>query len=384
MQPMSDNKNLYFDCSATTKPYPEVLETFNRISTDYFANPSSNHALGYASSGVLERARTQVARYLGVLPEEIIFTSGATEGNNLGIKGVAYHARSWANRIITTKAEHPSVLNVFRELGKQGFDVVYLDYDSDGKLDMKQLEESLNEKTSLVSVMAVNNEVGYIFPIHEIYQLVHHKSRAVLHVDATQAICKLPFPGSDYDLMTFSGHKIGGLKGSGVLVRKKSVMMDELMLGGSQENGYRAGTSFMGLDCSLATALRISMKAMPRHTANVRAINQYLREELSGIDEIRIVSPKDASPYILNFAFLKHKGSVIAEALSNEGIYVSTKSACSSREPGLSYVIKGAGFDDIVASNAIRLSFGGEETLEQARMFVESLKKILDDIKIKE
>ena len=181
---------IYFDCAATTMPYQEVLETYSKISTQYFANASSNHGLGFLSSSVLEKARAQIAKYLHANSDDIYFTSGATEGNNLAIKGVAYHNRGWAKRIITSKAEHPSVTNVFEELEKEGFDVVYIDYDTEGKLNLEQLKNALNEHTSLVSIMAVNNEVGYIFPMHEIYQIVKKNSKAVLHVDATQAIGK--------------------------------------------------------------------------------------------------------------------------------------------------------------------------------------------------
>lgn len=370
---------IYFDCAATVKPYQEVLDVYNKISMEYFANASSNHKLGYLSSSVLERARAQIAKYLKVLPEEVIFTSGATEGNNLAIKGIANHNKGWAKRIITTKAEHPSVLNVFQSLEKEGFEVIYLDYDEDGNLNLDELKSAINDHTSLVSIMAVNNEVGYIFPIDEIYKIVK-QSKALLHVDATQAITKEKL-STNYDLMTFSGHKIGGLKGSGVLVKKKNVELDPLLLGGSQEGNLRAGTSFINLDCSLATALRISFSTMEERYKQAKIINDYLREELSKIDEVVITSKTSGTPFIFSFALTKHKGSVIAEALSNENIFVSTKSACSSREEGYSYVLKNAGYDLDIASNGIRLSFYGTETIAQCDKFVSTLKQILNDIK---
>lgn len=371
---------VYFDCAATVKPYDEALKVFDRITMEFYGNPSSNHGLGFLSNGILEKARSQVAKYLGVFSEEVIFTSGASEGNNLAIKGVAYHNKGWAKRIITTKAEHPSVTNVFKELEKEGFEVVYLDYDRNGKLDLEQLKSSLNEHTSLVSVMAVNNEVGYRFPIHSIHEIVK-SSKAVLHVDATQCIGKEELNSSDYELMTFSGHKIGGLRGSGVLIKKKSVEIEEQILGGSQEMGYRAGTSATALDCALASALRLSMKTQNMRRQKAEALNEYLRKELAKIAEIEILSPLDASPFILSFALKAHKGSVIAEALSNDEVYVSTKSACSSREAGYSDVIHNAGFDESIASNAIRLSFSGTEDLNLAEEFMNVLKKELNEIK---
>lgn len=376
--------NIYFDCASTVKPYPEVLKVFSDISMNDFANASSNHALGFQCSSILLRARTQVAKYLHVLPEEVIFTSGASEGNNLAIKGIAYHNKGWAKRIVTTKAEHPSVLNVFKKLEEEGFDVVYLDYDEEGKLDLEQLKEALKVPTSLVSVMSVNNEVGFIFPVDEIYSIVKKNSRAVVHVDATQSVTKENLNPSSYDLMTFSGHKIGGLKGSGVLVKKKNVVLDEQILGGEQENGMRAGTTPLGLDCSIATALRLSMSTQNQRREQAKKINTYLREELSKIDEIEITSKGNCSPFMLSFALKLHKGSIIAESLSNMGVYVSTKSACSSREEGYSYVLKNAGYDEVIASNGIRLSFSGTEDMKDAVDFISALKEVLSSVKIKE
>lgn len=376
--------NIYFDCASTVKPYPEVLKVFSDISMNDFANASSNHALGFQCSSILLRARTQVAKYLHVLPEEVIFTSGASEGNNLAIKGTAYHNKGWAKRIVTTKAEHPSVLNVFKKLEEEGFDVVYLDYDEEGKLDLEQLKEALKVPTSLVSVMSVNNEVGFIFPVDEIYSIVKKNSRAVVHVDATQSVTKENLNPSSYDLMTFSGHKIGGLKGSGVLVKKKNVVLDEQIIGGEQENGMRAGTTPLGLDCSIATALRLSMSTQNQRREQAKKINTYLREELSKIDEIEITSKGNCSPFMLSFALKLHKGSIIAESLSNMGVYVSTKSACSSREDGYSYVLKNAGYDEVIASNGIRLSFSGTEDMKDAVDFISALKEVLSSVKIKE
>lgn len=376
--------NIYFDCASTIKPFDEVLKTFTEISIKDFANASSNHALGFQCSAILERARAQIAKYLKVLPEEIIFTSGASEGNNLAIKGVAYHNKSWAKRIITTKAEHPSVMEVFHHLEKEGFDVVYLNYDQEGNLDFQQLKEALKAPTSLVSVMAVNNEVGFIFDIHKVYQIVKENSRAIVHVDATQALGKENISPLDYDIMTFSGHKIGGIKGSGAMVKKKKVELDTLILGGEQEHGLRAGTTPLGLDCSLATALRLSLSSQEERKKRAKALHDYLQTELEKIDEVEITSKGNSTPFILAFTLKKHKGSIVAEALSNEGIYVSTKSACSSREAGYSYVLRNAGYDDAMSSNGIRLSFSGYETLEDGMTFIRTLHEILDSIKIKE
>lgn len=372
---------IYFDCASTTKPYDEALDTFVSVSRDHFANASANHTLGNDADSYLTKARNQVARYLSVDPEEVIFDSGASEGNNFAIKGVAYHNHSWADKIITTKGEHPSVLEVFHALEKEGFRVVYIGYDKDGNLDFDALEKELDSKTSLVSVMAVNNEVGYCFDTKKVYAMVHKLSRAVLHVDGTQAIGKLPLDPEYYDLMTFSGHKIGSVKGSGVLVKKKKVQIDPLIDGGGQEFGLRSGTETVPEDCTLATALRLTMKSMPERSENAKKLNDYLRTELSKIEEVVITTPKNGSPFLLNFALLKHKGSVIAEALSSKGVYVSTKSACSAHQPGKSYVLSAAGYDDVISSNSIRLSFSGREDIKQGEQFIGILKSLLCTIK---
>lgn len=372
---------IYFDCASTTRPEKAVLDTFERVSLEDYANAASTHALGNKASRMLEKAREQIASYFGLLPQEVIFTSGATEGNNLAIKGVSYHCRSWGRKIITTKAEHPSVLNVYRELEMEGFETVFLDYDKEGRLNLEQLENALDEHVSLVSVMAVNNETGYVFDTKKVLDLVHAKSKAKLLVDATQAVGKEPVSTLHYDLLTFSGHKIGGLKGSGALLKRKDVQLDAQILGGGQESGYRSGTSPVPLDCSLATALRLSLKSLPERRKNAVELNAYLRQGLSRIPEVEILSTEDSTPFILSFALKEHKGSVIAEALSSLGIYVSTKSACSSREEGYSYVIANAGYSERIARNAIRLSFCGRETTEDGRIFLEGLEKVLSTIR---
>ena len=376
--------DIYFDCASTTLPEQAVLDTFARVSVEDFANASSTHTLGNKAYRMLEKAREQIASYFHLDPSEVIFTSGATEGNNLAIKGVSYHCRSWGRTIVTTKAEHPSVLNVYHELEREGFRTIFLDYDKEGKLDLRHLENVLDEHVSLVSVMAVNNETGYVFDTRKVYDIVHEKSRAKLLVDATQAIGKEDIDTLAYDLLTFSGHKIGGLKGSGALLKRKSVQLDAQILGGGQENGYRSGTSPVPLDCSLATALRLSLRSLPERRENARRLNAFLREGLGTIDEVEILSGENTTPFILSFALNRHKGSVVQEALSAKGIYVSTKSACSSREEGYSYVIRNAGYPERIARNAIRLSFCGRESIEDGRRFLEGLKDVLSAISTEE
>ena len=377
----NSEKEIYFDCSATTKTEKEVLDTFIKVNDTYFANSSSTHALGAKANEMLNKARKQVASYLNASIDEVYFTSSATEGNNIAITGVAKRNIKRGNKLITTKAEHPSVLEVFKEKEKEGYEVLYLDYNKEGILDLNQLERYLDDKVTLVSIMKVNNETGYIFNTSDAYKLVKEKSHAYFHSDVTQAIGKEKINFKEYDLLTFSAHKIGGIKGVGALLKKKEVLLDPLFYGGGQENGLRSSTVSTPLCCSLATALRLSLNSLDERRKQAIKINNYLREELNKIDEVKIISPKEATPFILSFTLLKHKGSIIAEDLSMHNVYVSTKSACSSKEKGYSYVIYNAGYTLKEASNAIRLSFSGKEDMDDAYIFMERLKDSLSRIK---
>lgn len=373
-------KEIYFDSASTTKPNKEVIDVFSSLSLSYYGNAASSHKLGFDAENIINKSRDQIAKYIGCKSDEIIFTSGATESNNLAIKGVAYHNYSWAKKIITTKAEHPSVLNVFSHLEKKGFNVTYIDFDKDGNLDLNQFESALDKTTSLVSIMRVNNELGFIFPIEKIYKIIKAKSKAVLHCDATQAIGKmeLNFP---YDLLSFSMHKINGLKGIGILVKKNNVQLESQNIGGSQEFGLRAGTSPVALIGSSATAVRLAFQNMDNKIANVRIVWDYLYNELSKIDEVVIISRKSGSPFILSFALTKHKASIVTQALSDRNIFVGTKAACSEKASSISQVTYNAGYSKEISSNGIRLSFIGDEKLEDAKYFITALKEILSEIK---
>lgn len=375
--------NIYFDAAATIKPYKEAIESLENCAYNYYGNDSSMHALGFESKKMLEKARGQIAKYMRVKQDEIIFTSSASESNNMVIRSIANHSKTWTKNLITTKIEHPSVLNVYKQLESDGFIVNYLDVDENGNLNFNQLLEYLKLNPSLVSVMTVNNETGIIFPIDKIYKMVKENSKAIFHTDATQAVAKENIDPNSYDLLTFSGHKIGAVKGSGVVIKKENVQLDPLILGGGQENGYRSSTTPLPLIFSLATALRISMQSRDERYEKARQLKRYLIDELSKIDEVKITSPVNSTPFILSFSLLKHKGSVVSEALSQYGIYVSTKSACSERTSSKSHVLDSIYHDDLISENSIRLSFSGSESLDDCKIFISVLNKILTEIKIK-
>lgn len=370
---------IYFDNAATSKPYLSVLESYLKGNNENFANPSSNHAYGREANKILESSREKILKNLGIVnTHRVVFLSGASESNNLAIKGIAKKYSNRGKRIITSSIEHPSVLETFKALEKDGFEVIYLPVNDEGKVTKESLESVLNKDTILVSVMAVNNETGSINDIKALASLTHKFPKAFFHSDATQAIGKTSLPYADIDLLSFSGHKIHGLKGTGALILKKSITPFRQIDGGDQEYFLRSGTVDVYGAKTLSEALDITFSKMKENTSKISEISAYLRKELSNIEEISINSPLDASPYILNFSLKRKKASVITEALSHEGIYVSSVSACNSKGEPISYVLQRMGKSNEDAANSIRLSFSYENTLEEAKEFIETLKKIIE------
>jgi len=369
---------IYFDNAATAKVDPKVLETYVKLVNELIGNPASAHGLGLKSLNYLERARKQIARTLKLKNKEIVFTSGASESNNLGIRGFALRNIKTGKHLITSTVEHASVLKVFQDLEKEGFEVTYLPVDNNGQISLDQLEKSLRKDTILVSLMGVNNETGAIFPIEKISEIIKSNSRAIFMSDLTQAIGKVKVNLNLIDMFSMSSHKVCGLKSSGLLAYNANLKIKPQILGGGQEKGLRSGTDNTPLDCSLATALRLYMGSFEERYAKAKELKNYLVDELKkfGENEIRFISPQDnCSPFILNFSLLHYKASVLVEALSRREVYVSTKSACSSHTSGSSYVLEAMGFPSNISSNAIRLSFEGTEDLEQGKQFMQILRE---------
>lgn len=372
---------IYFDNAATTKPAEEIVTTFERVLKECYGNPNSPHTYGHQAQDILERARAQIARYLGADPEEIIFTSGATESNNLALKGAARRYRKLGRRIITTRIEHASVLEPVKDLEADGFEIAYLDVGKDGSVDFGQFERLLTPETVLVSVMAVNNETGHILPVAELLKRTKARTKALFHTDATQALFKIPLDLSGFDLVSMSAHKLNGFKGSGVLLKRKSVDLEPQIVGGGQESGYRSGTANPPLAAALAATFRTAAATMPDRIAAAKRLRFYLRSKLAPMtEEVVVTSPEDGSPFILSLALKRHKASVVVEALAKAGFMVSTKSACSARHAGGSYVLKALGYSGEESENALRLSFSGAETVEDGRRFVEVFEQILKDL----
>lgn len=374
---------LYFDNAATTSIDEEVLNTYTNALKKYYNNPSATHRFGMEGNNLLLSAKRQIAKYLsftGCKEDEIILTSGATESNNLAIKGYVERYKKRGKHLITTKVEHPSVLNVYKNFEQSGYDVTYLDVTPSG-IDENALKSALRDDTILVSIMAVNNEVGAIYDINKLAKIVKENSKAAFFTDATQALYKVSIDYRNCDLISFSAHKLHGLKGSGLLIKKNNIDLVPLLDGGGQENGYRSGTTNLPTAIALATTFRRANQTYEQLVKNATALSSYLIEELEKIPEISILPIKDKSPFILNFVMKEHKASVIAEALSRKDIMVSTKSACSSKKVGGSYVLKAYGYDDYLSGNGIRLSFSGDESLEDGKTFMLALNELLSSIR---
>lgn len=274
--------------------------------------------------------------------------------------------------------EHPSVLETFKSLEKEGFDVIYLPVNENGVVEPSSLEKAINKETILASIMATNNETGSNNDIESLASIVHRFPKAFFHVDVTQAIGKRDISWKDIDLFSFSGHKIHGLKGTGALIIKKNVTLLRQIDGGDQEYFFRAGTDNTPGDISLAIALHKTIINLSSNIKKVSEISNFLRQEFSKNDEIMINSPSDSSPFILNISLKKKKASVISEALSHEGIYISSVSACNSKGEPISYVLEAMGANKGRAMNSLRLSFSNENTLEEASSFLKTFNEILE------
>lgn len=373
---------IYLDNAATSKVYPEVLESYQRITLEYFANPSSIHALGQKSSRLLDNSRQQILRSLQLNHHEVIFTSGATEANNLAIKGYCFANQSRGNHLITSAGEHPSVLNTIMEMVQFGFEVTVLPINEKGIVEVKELVAALTDRTILVTLMAVNNETGAINPIAEIGAVIESFPKIVFHVDMVQAIGKVPIALDNIDLFSIAGHKIHGLPGSGLLVKKKQVLLKAQNCGGGQENNYRSGTNTLALSASIAKALRIIIEQQEsnfHHVAQLR--DRLLSYLINNPDKYKINSAFVENPYIINFSLLRHKASVVVEALSNRNIMVSSLSACHSKKEKYSAVIYAMYHNQALARNTIRVSFSKENTLEDVDLLTSNLDEIIKEIK---
>lgn len=361
----------YLDNSATTMPCKEAIEATEKALWLTWGNPSSLHEKGIQAQEALEGARESVSKKLGCKKTELIFTSGGTQGNNIAVFGAANARKRLGNKVITSSVEHPSVSKAFDRLEENGFEVVRLGVDKYGRVDLDELERELDEKTILVSVMAVNNELGTIEPIKEIAKIVKRNSGALFHTDCVQAFgkLKLDFKTSGADLMTVSSHKIHGPKGVGALVLKEGVRLVSPSVGGGQERDIRPGTEPMPAIAGFGAAAEIidEKKGLARAQEN----REKLLSLLGGLDGVVLNSPDDALPYIVNISLPGYRSETLLNFLSDNGVYISSGSACAKGHK--SPVLTAAGLDGKIIDSSLRISMSPFTTGEEIEYFVKTL-----------
>ena len=376
-----ENKIIYFDHAANTSPFLDVLSTFNKVNEEYIANPSSIHQEGVKALRLLSLARTQILDLLDLNNHEVILTSGATEANNLAIQGYCLKYRSRGKHIITSTIEHPSVLETFRYLETQGFDVSYVKPNVKGEITLENIKNEIKKDTIFVSIMAVNNETGTINEIEKIAAYLSSFPKIAFHTDAVQAIGKIRINFKDVDFISVAGHKIHALNGSGFLIKNKSLAINPLFYGGGQENGLRSGSNDLANATSLAKALRLSFQNLDRNYQHIKKLHDNLISYLLNNPSLYHINSLSNNPYIVNFSLLNAKASVIVESLSNAHIMVSSTSACHAHGEKGSYVIKEIFNDNLLANNTIRLSFDASNNLEEIKSFISLLDKFVHEVK---
>jgi cysteine desulfurase len=369
---------IYFDNASTTRVSEPVCEAVCEMLREDFANPSSLHHIGFQAEKRLNKAREQVAAAIKAKSEEIYFTSGGTEANNTAVLGAANAYRKTCNRVITTNIEHPSVGDSFKELERQGFEVVVLEADSKGYISAEQLANAVNENTSLVSIMYVNNEVGTVQDIKSLYNAVKQKnSKALFHCDCVQALGKHEINSAWFDLASLSGHKIHAPKGVGALYIKKGVRINSLHFGGGQEKGFRPGTENTAAAVGMGLAAEIAERERKANFEKVALVKRTLLESVQRVGGVSVNGDEvNSSPYILNLSFENVKGNVLLNALDNKGICVAVGSACSSyvkqKKKVVDFLVDGRGI------SAVRFSFDGDNTVEEAELVGDEVCKAVE------
>ncbi|MCH4391974.1 MULTISPECIES: cysteine desulfurase family protein [Staphylococcus] len=375
---------VYADYAATTPVKPEVIEEMMTIYKSHFGNPSSIHSIGRDARRYLDESRRTVAKLLNAKPSEVIFTSGATESNNTAIKGLVYANEHLGNHIITTKIEHHSVLHVFEQLEKEGYDVTYLDVDDTGAIDLDQLKEALTNDTILVSIMFVNNEVGTVEPMYDIEDIVS-ESNALLHVDAVQAIGHLDINFKEFkmDTLSLTAHKFGGPKGVGVLLVRDKTPIEYSQLGGEQETKRRAGTENLAQIVGLTKALELAHKNRDNNNLHLMQLKELF---LVSLQERAIPfevngSMVDTTGHILNLYFPFIDVETMLTLLDLANIYVSSGSACTAGSTTPSHVLAAMYEDEERAKHSVRFSFNELTTDQEIKYIVAEIHKIYHKFK---
>lgn len=373
---------IYFDNSATTKPYPEALATYTEVATRIWGNPSSLHNLGSQATRILEASRKQIAELIGKKDDEIYFTSGGTEGDNWILKGVAFEKAPYGKHIIVSDIEHPAIKESAAWLKTQGFEVDYAPVDARGFVKVDALANLLRPDTTLVSVMAVNNEIGSIQPIHDIAALLEDRPTISFHVDAVQALAKVAtevYLPERVDFATFSSHKFHGLRGVGFVYIKEGKKITPLLTGGGQEKEMRSTTENVAGIAATAKALRLAMENQEAFVSKTQQMKEVIRKELANYPDVTIFSGEDHfAPHILTFGIKGVRGEVVVHAFEEFDIYISTTSACSSKAGKPAGTLIAMGVDKSIAQTAVRLSLDLENDMSQVEQFLTKFKLIYE------
>ncbi|HZL23753.1 MAG TPA: cysteine desulfurase family protein [Nitrososphaeraceae archaeon] len=393
MTNLSNNKSndglIYLDHAASTPVLQEIINEMLPYLGNLYGNPSSIHTYGIKSKIAIQIARKRVAMLIGSKPSEIFFTSGGTESNNLALKGLSKSIRNYQNiknHIITSSIEHDAILETCRYLEKDGFTVTYLKVDKDGIIDKMELKNHLNEKTALVSIMLANNEIGVIQPIKELSEIVHDFSKKIIfHSDAVQAVGKIPINVKEFDLdsLSLSSHKINGPKGVGALYVREKVSFEPLIQGGGQESTHRSGTENVPGIVGLGKASEISMHNLKVNSQYLYYLRDHLirriNEEICG--KLLNGSLKHRLPNNVNFTFLGLNGEDLLTKLDEDGILVSTGSACSANRQQESHVLKAIGLNHEEISGSIRITLGIQNTIDDLEKTVKVLKNRITELR---
>lgn len=371
---------IYFDNAATTQVYPEVLKTYTEVATKIWGNPSSLHNLGSQATRILEASRKQIAELLGKDSKEIFFTSGGTEGDNWVIKGVAFEKAHLGKHIIVSAIEHPAVKESALWLKTQGFEVDLAPVNAQGFVDVSALESLIRPDTTLVSIMAVNNEIGAIQPIQEISQLLADKPTISFHVDAVQAIGKVPterYLTDRVDFASFSGHKFHSVRGVGFVYVKAGKKIAPLLTGGGQESDKRSTTENVAGIAATAKALRLTLDKAVDSQKRLAAMKQILVDELGKYADVTVFSGlEDFVPSIVTFGIKNIRGEVIVHAFEDHQIYISTTSACSSKAGKPAGTLIAMGVPQKLAQTAVRISLDDDNDMGQIEQFLTIFKQI--------
>jgi cysteine desulfurase len=354
---------VYLDNAATTKPTQNVLDSVVNYLTNEFGNPSSLHKLGLSSQKLIDKSRSIIAKSLKCESSNIYFTSGATESNNIALFGAAEMYGKRKKRIISTSIEHASVNTVLKKLETMGYEIVKIHPNSNGIIDVNDIIEKIDENTFLISMMAVNNETGYLLPIKETIKIAKKiNPNIIFHCDAVQAYMKMPFNVKEFaaDIVSISAHKIHALKGTGAIYVKKGIRVSPANLGGGQENGLRAGTEAVQNIVSFGAAVEELENTIKTRYSYVYELKTYFLDKIKNIDYISVNSKGDTSPYIINISVLNIKSEIMLHFLEEKNIYISTGSACSKGKK--SEVLKAFGVEDNLIDTALRISFNSENT----------------------